>query len=348
MFQAFPKAAGPLAHEDLIDILTQLILGNNRQRQGPNPKAEVIVAIRDVIRHAVANNKPIAFMVPWGSVKPDGTSLDVAELMTIRNFERIHNSVAEFYRPGVQFAIRLEDISMPWFQFKDEFVDKTKALAESAQYTRDFQNVVKVLGLENVVLVRPESAKVTIEEFSAAAAKVIPTMTESLRSYRDLNPMAAEAQLAGLGWKGGISFDMREYYLGLYRNLYPGASEDDRYDMMSRYFAAALVRNPLKLRGDLPEWEGQFVDFALAQPVPGTGGLFGKRVYRRAVSSRMSGRHVAPWRAKGYLSISEGDEISVKLRSFREAPLNLNYEVVTIKSDDGQCSVDIRADWVCE
>ena len=345
----FP-AATTVGHEDLIDILSQLVLGNNKQRQGPNPSPESIVEIRKVIRNAVTANKPIPFMVPWGSVKPDGSSIDVAELSTFRTFERLHRSVQELYRPGVQMGVRLEDISMPYFLFDGEETreKREEELSVAARYTGDFKAAVRILGLEEIIVVRPESEFVTIDKFSEKAGEFLPFITEALKLYNNGAPTQARELLDSIGWKSGMSHELREYYLGLYTNLYPDASPEEHEKRMARYFASAMARSPLNLRGDLPEWEGEFIDFALAQPVPGTKSLFPRRVYRRAVSKSMSGRHVAPWRAKGYLVMQEDDSVSVKLRSYRQAPKDLTEEIVTLKGDNPSDVVHVRADWICE
>lgn len=340
IISTFPAAAGTISRNDLIDLLTTLTLGNSKMRQGPNPKPEVVVAIRDVIREVVLDNKPIPFMVPWGSVKPDGTSVDAAELVTLKMFEQLHKSVQEIYRPGIQVSIRLEDVSMPYFTGLDG--DSVAA----ARYTRDFKALVKILGLSDFIVVRAESDLVTAEVFSEKADAVRPSMWSALHHYEIGQPDKAEVILNHANWKGGVPYEMREHYYGLYANLHPGQSKDFYIKLLGRYFASAVARGALKLRGDLPEWDGRFIDFALAQPVPGVPeGLFNRRVYRRAVSLSMSGRHVAPWRAKGFLAINDRNEACIKLRSYREAPDDLNEETVTLQSDCGAETVDVRVDW---
>lgn len=346
VIQQFPRIAKNVDRGDLIEILTNLTLGTSHQRQGPNPKPEGVVAIRDVLRDAVSRNAPLPFMAPWGAVKPDGSSVDVAELMALRTFEHFHKEVLEVYRPGIQVAVRLEDISMPYFQFPGG-PDLAAELERAAAYTWDFTNLVKILGLQNVILVRAESSLTTVEEFASVADPFIPAMEAALAAYEAGKGEEAEGQLDEIGWKGGIPFEMREHYLSLYRNLHPGEPDVSHYRRMARYFASACARNPMKLRGDLREWDGKFIDWALAQPVPGTGSLFGRRVHRRAVTSRIAGRHVAPWRAKGYLVIGDDNRACVKLRSFREAPEDLHKETVRLTDESSALTVDVRADWTC-
>lgn len=327
---------------DLVDLLSTLILGTKQTRFGPNPSPEVTVAIRDVIRKAMAEQKPVPFMVPWGSEKPDGGGIvDIAELMALKQLAELQRKAVELYRPGLDFVIRVEDASAPYL-----FYETPDAAREAAAvYTTSFDLLVKVLGIDFVTLA-PESLFVSEEDFNAQADEFLPVVEQALRLYDEQQPKQAETTLATIGWSGGgIAFETRQFYYGQYEKAYPNKDRNARRHILARYFASAVARRVLKIRGDRPEWEGEFLDLSFVPATPGTENYFGRRVHYRTLPRAMSSVHMPPWRAKGYLEIDETNNTRARLASYNDLPEDLERAFVQFKGNGVE--VKLEADYVC-
>ncbi len=69
---------------EILELVFNEIMATKKTRLGAKPSPEVQVNIREVIRHYMEEGKPIPFMIPWGSEKPNGTSVDIAELSALK------------------------------------------------------------------------------------------------------------------------------------------------------------------------------------------------------------------------------------------------------------------------
>src|SRR6266404_4182198 len=92
----------------LIDLLSEAIVGTGQVRFGSRPSPETLVAIRQVISHWIGQNLPIPFLVAWGSEKPDGSNIDIAELFALKTLSCLNARVKTFYAPGVTINVRIE------------------------------------------------------------------------------------------------------------------------------------------------------------------------------------------------------------------------------------------------
>jgi hypothetical protein len=322
----------------LLDILTDEILGTKQTRYGPKPSVESIVRIRDVIRRSVGLGVPIPFMVPWGSEKPDGTSIDIGELAALKQLSCLNARITPHYERGLQFNIRVEDTSAPYL-FID---DPDKARDDAVRYTSDFVTLVKVLNHEFIKVV-PESSLTNEAAFNEAADQRLGYFEKALRMYDALEDDKATELLNQIGWKGGLAPETRLFYYNQYEKLYPRHSHSAKLSILARYFASASARHSLKIRGDDPSWEGQFIDLSFVGPTPGTEGYFGRRVYYRTLPLEFTSNHIAPWRAKGYLHIGNDNTVTPKLATFTDKkPYNPN---VTVFSSD-LLQVQVRTDYV--
>jgi hypothetical protein len=322
----------------LIDILTDEILGTKQTRYGPKPGPESLVAIRDVVRHYVSNGEPIPFMVPWGSEKPDGSSIDVAELAALKQLSCFNARITPHYQPGIRANIRLEDVSAPYL-FSD---DPDTARSNAARYTTDFGTLVKVLGHEFIKVV-PESSLTDEETFNQAADNVVGYFEKALRMYDAFENAEAGTLLAQIGWVGGIAPETRLFYYNQYEKLYPRHSHSAKLSILARYFASASARRKLSIRGDESAWEGRFLDLSFVGPTPGTEAYFGRRVYYRTLPLEFTSNHIAPWRAKGYLSIGNDNTVTPKLATFGDKK-PYNHNVVTLHNES--VGVDVTTDYI--
>lgn len=201
--------------DELVDVVTTEILGSKQQRYGPKPNAESQVAIREVIRFNVNQGTPIPFLVPWGSMKADYSSVDLAELWGLKTLRCLNARVAGHYAPGATFNIRVEDASAP-----NIFYDRAEeARAASAVYADDFIAMMEILELYPMIQIVRESLHVTEEEFTAEAETILPVMQMVLSDPANIH---AHKQLGELGWKGAITDNMKRFYFTQYDKLYPG------------------------------------------------------------------------------------------------------------------------------
>lgn len=333
------------SQRQMLDSLTEAIVATGQVRLGPRPSPEALVAIRQVISHYTAQNQPVPFLMPWGSEKPDGSSIDIAELGALKTLICLSDRVKRQYEPGIVINIRIEDASAPHL-----FYDRAdKARAEAARYTGDFTTLIRVLGIDSFIHARPESVMTTEPEFNKTADTILPVMLAHLKARTIcLDPGQAEssaAMLNNLGFRGAIEDETIEFYLEQYAKQYADKPMGERVHILARYLAAAMARRQMKIRGDDPAWNGQYIDLSFAQAAPGTESYFAKRILYRTFPASLTANHQTPTRAKGYLLIQSRGGIKPQLGSFRDT-LPLNKHVLTLTN--GKESVNVQADYMIE
>lgn len=342
--QQFPQKLSAKNLPALLDLLTEEILGTKQTRYGPKPPSETVVAMREVLRHYIAQEKPIPFMVPWGSEKPDGSELDIAELYALKQLAWLHQRISAHYAPGAQFNVRLEDVSAPHLFYENAEAARTNAAA----YVSSFARLIHVLNLREFIAPIRESRLTDEATFNHEADAILPHMQRALGALQAGSPQAtreANSILNMLGWKGGIQDETREFYLAQYAKLYPNAQLEQRLHTLARYFSGALARHRLHIRGgDSPQWEGKFLDLSFVAPVPGTETVFSRRVNYRTMPLEFTSNHLPPWRAKGYLLIGNDNTITPKLTTFSDRKEYVS-NVVTIERG---AVATVRADYVLE
>lgn len=317
---------------DIVDLLEAELYATKQVRYGPKPKPESQVLIRDTIRKYVGDYRPLPIVIPWGSEKPDGSSIDVAELMAVQELADLDARIRRHYSQGTDIRIRIEDASAPHlFYWRMD-----AARAEAKRYTEDMRSLVSVLGLP--ITIAAESDKISEEEFNLHADARLPAFEKAML-LRDAS------YLQEWGWKGGLNHAMLDYYLASYAKLYPAMSDRDKVLMLARYFAGASARSMLGLRGDKPEWGGNYLEVSFVAPIPGTEGHFGKRVHYRTLPLHFTSNHIPPWRAKGYFHISDDDELTPKLTTFGDNSTELVSCSVELRDETTFQSVSVQTDY---
>lgn len=193
-------------HGDLLELLTDAIIASGQIRLGPRPSPESLVAIREVITHWISKGEPIPFLIGWGSEKPDGSGIDIAELMAMKTLSCLHHRVSQYYHPGVVFSIRVEDASAPHLFFDR----KEQARIEAAHYTAGFVNLARTLGINSFVKITPELSMISEETFNHKADEVLPAMEAHVENPTD---EIVREYLLKFGWKVPLSFETIGYYL---------------------------------------------------------------------------------------------------------------------------------------
>lgn len=310
------------------------IVGSKQVRKGPRPSADSESSMLRVIGHYVDQGLPIPFMVPWGSEKPDGGTIDIAEYCALKTMWCLHRRVQTHYNPGIVCHVRMEDASAPHL-----FFERADAARQEARvYCDAFERLVEVLDIASAVKVRRESAMVSESVFNAMADSIVPFMEQHLL---DLDSEARYRELAEHGWKGPVSRLTIGEYMGRYAHLYPTKNERERLHILARYLSAALARKKLGIRGDDPSWNGGFLDLSFVEASRTSGYSFPNRVYYRTIPEGVSSYHLPAWRAKGHL-VFEGGGARPRLAPFKEA---LDLEPGELVLEREGTAVRMRCDW---
>ena len=343
--QEFPGANSD-NKQNLLESVTAAFVSTNNIRFGPAPNPESLVAIREVIRRCIDEKKPIPVLTPFGSKKTrNGESVDVAEIVCLKQLNCLRKRVQAFYKPGIQVNIRLEDTS-GYYLFHDE----GEAARESTRhYCADFQTLVRVLGLRGFVNPILESALFEEAQYFELADAIFKPMLQYLDDTDSFGLDGYQSRpswtvLSATGWKGCIPKEQRDYYYARYKSLYPGISPYDAAVKLARYLAGSLARIKCKGVGADSKWGQDYLRVTFVNPVPGApASICSKNIYYRTVPLKMAATHMPPWRAKGYLKI--GTDVKPKLATWNEQLEFTKCEVVF--QGEGE-SVSVRTDFVLE
>lgn len=338
LVQQFPRAA--VSPSDKLEALTQVLVGTLQSRLGPTPKPESMVLIRKVIHSAISTGQKIPVLVPFGPKKPGSSrsSIDVAELFAVRSLLELDSVTRDFHAPGLDIRVRMEDLT-GFILEGDEFSPAIE------RYVGDFEKLARILTGGLVEVARetemvPDAA--AFKSDVAAAATRIRRYLETTTGEEPLTETPAGNALIEVGWSGAISQAMRAHYAHKYEVIYPNETDDFRRGVLSDYFATALVRRKVKATGARAEW-GRYIQINFLSPVSSSKDTPQAVLHRRHIPLRFSKTHVVPWRAKGFLEIGSGDEVTpAQVDWSRQAELDLVENHVTFS--DGRESIRIRAD----
>lgn len=325
MLNEFPGAV-VTDGENLVDKLAEIFMGTRNTRLAGLPNPESQVKIRAVIRQAIERHRPIPILVGSGPKKNKGGQIDLAELSAMRLLACIQKSAQEYYEPGFNFRIRLEDAT-------GIFLEGDTALEPMATYCVDFKRLCEILNRrispsQFLVPYLESSSCNSLDEFIGTAESYVPAFAHAYRNYDDV-------QIEKLGWKGGFSDEWRGFLNDRYSKLYPQLSNDERVNMAARYLASTLAKVNLKMRGnhDVPDWSinGDHLEISFA-PSPGTSAV-SSRAYYRTMSAKQTKLHVPYWRGKGYFRLIDSE---LKLGLARSTDTDNIYIPGHITIDDGR------------
>lgn len=338
----FPKAITKSTPQ-LVDTLTEILVGSSQVRFGPRPTPEVLVAVRDVLRKSISSSSPIPALTAWGSRKTDFGRIDVADVSALKQLLCLNEAITEHYKPGLNMRMRIEDASGHYL-FRDE---GKKSREATDLYVCGLVRLMTILGLDFITPVL-ESSMFSEELFTREADAIVPLLMQYISDSDNFGineNLPSYKALREAGWTGLIPMEQREYYRQRYLSNYPEITEYGATVKMAEYFANSLIRYQFNAVGDDPAWNKQYIRTSFVPPVPGSPAeLFKTTLFYRTMPSRFTRNHFSPWRAKGYLRI--GDTVTPKLTSFKELPENLNYNTLNFKSES--LIVEVQADYVME
>jgi hypothetical protein len=339
----FPQMNGN-DKELTLEYVTKALIATNQIRYGPVPSPESLVAIRSTVRNSIGRNEPIPILMPFGSRKAIlGQQLDIAEVSALKTIACLQGRVQGRYSPGIQLNIRIEDVSGNSL-FEE---DGDQSRKESLDYCLNFVNLIRVLGYDFIHPVL-ESDMFTEEIFNETSAKILDVMIEYLREtdaygIQEHEKLSSYKKLEEMGYKGGISQDQRDYYRGRYKAWNPAITQYEASVKLAKYQAGVWARKLLGGSGTNPIWGKDYLRLTFSPPVPGTPiGVYDKDIYYRTLPTKFAMTHIPPWRAKGFLEISN-EEITPKLANFGDKK---NYSPCKVTFIEGTNQVDVRADYI--
>ena len=324
---------------DILELLTNAILASGKVRLGPKPNVESLYAIRQTLQAVMKENKPVPFLMPWGSEKPAHfQTVDMAEVAAIKTLVCLQARVKAVYSPGVHIRVRVEDATAPSLFYQDKAQARTDALI----YTTSLLSLNEILGTDFIEFI-PESLMTTEAEFDKFHGRMVPVFERYIFDSHsifesDWEKLDSYKELVDLGWQGRISNEQRGHYLSTYQRLY-NLSNTEGLKLLARYLSQSLVRRKLNMLGN-GDWK-DYLGLSFVGPIPGDPtGVVSKRVFYRTVPENMS-HHTAPWRAKGYFRIDDGIP-RVKLASWSE---DHHYTPTTVTLRSEGKSVTIKSDY---
>lgn len=340
--QEFPQLASGDT-EDTMEAVMAEFLGSKQVRVGPRPNPESEVRMRDVVRRAIDQSRPIPVLIASAAVKvPIGESADVAELSALRMLAHLQTRVQRHYSPGMHFRVRLEDLT--------EYVlspDVPDVGMHINQYTETMRTLVSALGYENFIILVSESDLCSPIKFVTGAQQMIPEIVDYLNATDDgvnesvvaVGEFQRLKDKYQLNWP--ISRPMREFFRARYRKLYPELAEDGHNVAMARYFAAMLTRKALGAVGDDQTFTGRLeIGFAGAHP---DSPAVSTRVYYRTVPLSQSSNHLPFWSAKGFLKINDRGQPRISLGAW-----DGDYTRGQLEISNGMYRALLRADYILE
>lgn len=340
-FLAQPLSANLSRPSDVVDALTTVFVGTSRTRYGPMPPPERLVAIRQVLRESVEQGIPVRVLTPWGSKKPKaGHGIDVAELSAVYQVLALAEAVRKVHAPGIDWMLPLEDVS-GYYLWEDGSAGDTMR-ADSERYVKQMRLLRQAVAPDARFVA--ESEHVGFDAFRAKCEEIRPALREFLLT----SSAATRAELlqhlrAEFGWAGNLPQEQVDYYMLSYSRQYPAASGLENTDRLARYLAQSWARHQMKLRA--PGWHTPYVQVSFPTPVPGIPEtLESRRLYYRSMPSDHTRNHMPPWRAKGFLCVSDSG-VQFKMASWREVDGHRLVENNVVVEGNG-ASVDVEADYM--
>lgn len=342
LVREFPRAVRP-NQKELLEILTDILVGTKDLRYGPTPPPEHLVVIRKVIRESIERDEPIPVLIPWGGVKGNmSSSLDVAELSAMRQILKVSEEIERLFSPGISAVVRVEDLGAKWL-----FRDQLGLSPVIDDYSTSLEKLVRLIDEKRTISTVKEGLLMNEKEYFILSEK-LSLLIEAYITRTDAYPESigkgdAFEELKKLGWNGIIPIEQREFYRSRYRALYPMAAEEDHTQRLADYFAGAKARKDLHGTGI----KGEHVQITFMQPIPGApANMFNNALYYRTTSASESRSHIPAWRAKGFLKIGRDNSVMTKVTNYHDREtLDSLTEAEVLIGDEGM-NVKVRTDYV--
>lgn len=336
---------------DKIDFITDIMVGTKEVRYGSIPSPESLVVIRKVIRQAMAEDKPIPVLVPWGSLKGDfSDNIDIAEVSGVNRLIQLNKAVQQVHPKGLDVVIRVEDTSGILLFGFDMDTEEVKERVNS--YSSKFEELVDILNPDKSIGVVRESRMYNtsffgkeVEDAFQYFERYLLESDEIADQPEKLVELTSYKKLQELGWKGTIPLEQREHYFNTYRRLYPTEPHYRAVERLALYMCESYARHKLGMTGKKSSWDS-YIQVTFVQPIKGLPeGYHDNCVYYRTLPMSQARTHICPWRGKGYLLMT-GNSVCAKMASFGNTEIMEQLiESETILTD-GTREVTIKTDFI--
>lgn len=333
----------PPNESNLLEIITDLLIGTKETRYGSIPKPEHLVVIREVIRESIEKFRPIPILIPYGGIKGNLSSeVDVAEFTNINRIAALDALVRKYFSPGLVINLRIEDAGAMYLY---RGMTTNNVVME---YTDKLARLVHILTPKTRIATIPESSLMGVEQYAVRSDKwahiLFEYLMETQKSPELLGRGLNYKNMTDMGWQGVIPVEQREHYLNRYRALYPGQSEDSYVIMLAQYLAGSKVR--YEMHGTAAP-EEKYIQISFVQPIPGAPvKMFNNTLYHRTLSLSEARTHMPAWRSKGYLKIEANGGVKTKITNFGDKELMDQLFRSEVVISNGESSVNIRADYM--
>lgn len=344
--QKFPKIF-KASKSDLLEIITEILIGDKNLRFGPVPKVENLAKIRATISRAIELNAPIPALVPWGGRKGDPRfGIDVAEVSALWQLTMMDQTLKRYYEPGLKMNIRIEDLNAHWL-----YRDEKDAVTNTDLYSDKLAQLIRIVKGDSRIAPVKESDMMDAFEYYGTAERYADLIFDYLTvsdAYPDSALLSPEwKKLESTGWKGTIPTEQREYYTGRYKQWDPRITHMQANRKLADYFGGSKARLELNGKGNpLSDVDG-YIQLNFTPPVAGApAGIFDNTLYLRTVPLYEARTHIAPWRSRGYLQIDDfSGKVVTKIAPFGDHVRidELIPATTTLSNNDGSLSVELDA-----
>lgn len=316
----------------VFEAVVKEVVGTKQHRYGPTPDPERLVAIREVVRDAVAQDRPIPILMPWGASKQGPWKVDIAEVMALKQLNSLASRVVQHYSPGIDIRIRLEDLTD-----KHMFADVPGWANKTNEYVDSFRSLHQVLST-GYSAVRLESELMDTEDFYRKAHMAGGILNKSFEVEESKRRAFLKAHIPT--WSGDLPDNQLNFYKQAYSKFYPDEGEEQKNARLATYFGGAISRFMLKGTGADGLWEGKYITLSLTG-IP--WGKAGRRIFYRTIPERYTNQHRAPWIGKGYVRIA-GNEATPAIAGWNGD--GLEYVPATLVFQGNGAQVGVSADYV--
>lgn len=293
--------------DNLVDIITQLLIGSRKVRFGNYPSDYCLYSIKEVIKQKIANNEPIPVLVPMGPHKTIvDENIDLAEVYALKTLSSLNSRVSKLYSKGLHIYLREEDVT-GWFLTGTS----TEVRDSIEKYLANFEKLIRILRYDNFItpfresqLVRYEDIVALIDVYSNPIRNYINDTNGDSDNYQELTSYKV---LMALGWKGEIPLEQRDFYRARYKRNYPDKSAFEIDEMIVDYLSISFAKS--QFGALVPEHiKSDFIQLTFAPPIPGIPkDIVFRRIYYRTLPVNISRMHLPFWRAKGFLNLNNGE-----------------------------------------
>ena len=192
---------------------------------GGRPVQTTLDTIYNVVCNKISNNEAIPIVIPMGPYKTIlHENIDIAEVCALKTLNALNDNVCKYYKPGVKFYLREEDIT-GWVLSGD--TPEVRVNIET--YLENFEKLVKILGYSEIIIPFRESSLSKLEDVNFLVkiyAQIIQKYIEDSENIdiNDYQKLLSCRLLNEIGWNGVIPIEQRNFYRDRYLKLYPQKS----------------------------------------------------------------------------------------------------------------------------